>query len=49
MCQCRKLSGKFGVQKMADLLKVRCLEVPPFTNCGADMFVHTPSGKGDLN
>ena len=28
---CRKLRGKFGVQKMADLRKVRCLEVPPFT------------------
>ena len=46
---CRKLRGKFGVQKMADLPKVICLEVPPFTNCGVDMFVHTPSGKGDLN
>ena len=35
---CRKLRGKFGVQKMADLPKVRCLEVPPFTHCGVDMF-----------
>ena len=33
-----KLRGKFGVQKMADLPKVRCLEVPPFTHCGVDMF-----------
>ena len=35
---CRKLRGKFGVQKMADLPKVRSLEVPPFTHCGVDMF-----------
>ena len=35
---CRKLRGKFRVQKMADLPKVRCLEVPPFTHCGVDMF-----------
>ena len=35
---CRKLRGKFGVQKMADLPKVTCLEVPPFTHCGVDMF-----------
>ena len=34
---CRRLRGKFGVQKMADLPKVRCLEVPPFTHCGVDM------------
>ena len=35
---CRKLRGKFGVQKMANLPKVRCLEVLPFTHCGVDMF-----------
>ena len=35
---CRKLRGKFGVQKMADLTKVRCLEVLLFTYCGVDMF-----------
>ena len=35
---CRKLCGKFGVHKMADLPKVSCLEVPPFTHCGVDMF-----------
>ena len=34
---CHKLRGKFGVQKMADLPKVRGLEVPPFTHCGVDM------------
>ena len=34
----RKLSGKFSVQKMPDLCKVRCLEVPPFTHCGVDIF-----------
>ena len=34
---CRKLRGKFGVQKMADLPKVTCLEVPPFTHCGVDI------------
>ena len=33
----RKLRGKLGVQKMADLPKVRRLEVPPFTHCGVDM------------
>ena len=33
-----KLHGKFNVQKMPDLSKVRCLEVPPFTYCGVDMF-----------
>ena len=35
---CRKLRGKFGVQKMADLPKVTCLEVPQFTHCGVNMF-----------
>ena len=35
---CRKLHCKFGVQNIADLPKVRCLEVPPFTHCGVDMF-----------
>ena len=35
---CRKLRGKFRVQKMVDLPKVRCLEVPPLTHCGVDMF-----------
>ena len=35
---CRKLFGKFGVQKMADLPKVRCFGVPPFTPCGTDVF-----------
>ena len=35
---CRHLRGKFGVQKMEDLSKVICFEVPSFTHCGADMF-----------
>ena len=35
---CHKLRGKFGVQKMADLPKVRCLQVPPFTHWVVDMF-----------
>ena len=35
---CCKLRGKFDVQKMADLPKVRCLEIPPFTHCGVDLF-----------
>ena len=35
---CRKLRGKFGVKKMADLRKVGCLKVPPFTQRGVDMF-----------
>ena len=35
---CCKLYGKFGVQKMADLPKVKCLEVPRFTHSGVDMF-----------
>ena len=38
LVNCRKLRGKFGVQKMADLPKVRRLEVPPFTHCGVHMF-----------
>ena len=33
-----KLRGTFGLQEMVDLPKVRCLEVPPFTHCGVDMF-----------
>ena len=35
---CPKLLCKFGVQKLADLPKVRCLEVPPFTHGVVDMF-----------
>ena len=35
-----KLFGKFGVQKMVYLPKVRCLEVPTFTHCGVDMLGH---------
>ena len=33
-----KLHGKFNVQKMPDLSKVRCLEVPPSTYYGVNMF-----------
>ena len=35
---CHKLRGAFGYQKMADLPKDRCIEAPPFTHCGVDMF-----------
>ena len=35
---CHKLRGKFGVQKLEDLLKDRCFEVPQFKNRGVDMF-----------
>ena len=35
---CHKLCGKFDVQRIADLPKVRCLEVPSFTQCGVTMF-----------
>ena len=35
---CCKLCGKFGVQKIADLPKVRCLDIPPFTHFEVDMF-----------
>ena len=35
---CRKLHSTFGYQKMADLPKDRCIEAPPFTRCGVDMF-----------
>ena len=35
---CRKLRGKFGDQKISDLLKERCCEAPPFTHCGVDIF-----------
>ena len=38
MCPLRKQLDKFGVHIMADLPKVRCLELPPFTHCGVDMF-----------
>ena len=32
-----KLCGNPGVQKTAKLPKIRCLEVPPFTQCGVNM------------
>ena len=35
---CRKLRGKMGYQKMADLPQERCTEAAPFTYCGVDMF-----------
>ena len=35
---CRKLRGKMGFQKMADLPPERCTQAPPFTYCGVDMF-----------
>ena len=35
---CRNLRGAFGYQKMADLPKDRCIEAPPLTQCGVDMF-----------
>ena len=35
---CRKLCGKFGDQKMSDLLKGRCCEAALLTHCGVDMF-----------
>ena len=35
---CRKLRGKLGTQKMADLPEDRMREAPPFTYCGVDMF-----------
>ena len=34
----RKLRGALGYQKVADLPKDRCIEAPPFTHCGVDMF-----------
>ena len=34
---CRKLRGKRGYQKMADLPQERCTEAAPFTYCGVDM------------
>ena len=36
--QCRRLRGKLGIQKMADLPSSRLMEVPPFPYCGVDMF-----------
>ena len=42
---CCKLRGKFDVQKMADLPKVRHLEIPPLTHCGVDMFGIHLQGK----
>ena len=36
--QCRRLQGKVGIQKMADLPSSRLMEVPPFTYCRVDMF-----------
>ena len=35
---CRKLHGVFGYQKMTDLPKDRCIEAPPFTHYGGNMF-----------
>ena len=35
---CRKLRGKVGEQKMANLPFFRSNEAPPFTYCGVDMF-----------
>ena len=35
---CRRLRGKLGFQKMADLPDKRCLEAAPFTYSGVDMF-----------
>ena len=35
---CRKLRGKMGYQKMADLPQERCTEAAPFTYCAVDMF-----------
>lgn len=35
---CRKLRGRFGEQRMADLPSERCSEVAPFTYSGVDMF-----------
>ena len=42
----RKLRGKFGDQRMPDLPKERCFEAALFTQCGADMFGHSPSERG---
>ena len=36
---CRKLHGKIGYGKMADLLQERFVEAASFTYCGVDMFV----------
>ena len=35
---CRRLRGKMGEQKMADLPEERCSEAAPFTYTGVDMF-----------
>ena len=35
---CRKLTGQFGSQKMADLPEQRTDDAPPFTHVGIDMF-----------
>ena len=35
---CKKLRGKLGAQKMADLPEVRAEATPPFTHCGIDCF-----------
>ena len=35
---CRRLQGKLGTQKMANLPVNRMIEAPPFTYCGVDMF-----------
>ena len=36
--QCKRLRGKLGIQKMANLTSSRLMEVPPFTYCSVDMF-----------
>ena len=35
---CRRIRGKFGEQRMADLPSERCSEAAPFTYAGVDMF-----------
>ena len=34
----RKRSGKFGTQKMTELLRRRVADLPPFTYCEVDIF-----------
>ena len=38
--QCRRLRGKLGIQKMADLPSRRLMEVPLFTYYGVDIVAH---------
>ena len=46
----KQLRGRLQQQKMADLLKDRMSEEPPFTYCGVDLFgsFHVKNGRKEV-